>query len=63
MKGDYYKHEHETMGKEYRSLNEIAKKRSGHIAMRKNLLSEDPHIIRIDGIRAKETPTIMGEKI
>jgi hypothetical protein len=62
MKGDYYKHEHETMEKEYRSLNEIAKKRSGHITISKNLLKEDPHTIHIDGIRAKETPTIMGEK-
>lgn len=59
----YYKHAHETMEKEYSSLNETAKKRSGHISIGKNLLKEDPHTIRIDGIRAKETPTIMGEKI
>ena len=55
----YYKHAHETMEKEYSSLNELAKKRSGHIAISKNLLKEDPHTIRIDGIRVKETPTIM----
>ena len=58
----YYKHAHETMEKEYSSLNEIAKKRSDDISIGKNLLTEDPHTVRIDGIHAKETPTIRGEK-
>ena len=57
-----YKLANESTKEEYNILNEAAKKRSGHISISKNLLSEDPHIIRIDGIHAKETPTIMGEK-
>lgn len=60
-----YKHSHESVKKEYGILNETANCRSGHISMKnvKEILKEDPHIIRIDGIHAKETPTIMGEKI
>jgi hypothetical protein len=58
-----YKHSRESLEKEYNILNETAKKRSGHITIGKNLLKEDPKVIRIDGIHAKETPTIMGEKI
>jgi len=58
-----HKDVHESIKEEYRDLNEMAKKRSGHISIKENLLKEDPHIVRIGGIRAKETPTIMGQKI
>jgi hypothetical protein len=60
-----YKHAHESVEKQHNIMNECAKKRSGHIPIKnaKELLKEDPHVIRIDGIHAKETPTIMGEKI
>ena len=60
-----YKLANESTKEEYNTLNETAKKRSGHIAIKntKELLKEDPHTVRIDGIRAKDTPTIMGEKI
>jgi hypothetical protein len=58
-----YKLANESTKEEYNILNEAAKKRSGHITISKNLLKEDPHTVRIDGIRAKDTPTIMGEKI
>jgi hypothetical protein len=58
-----YKLANESTKEEYNILNEAAKKRSGHIAMGKNLLNEDPHTVRIDGIHAKETHTILGNKI
>ena len=59
------KHARESVNKQYSMLNETAKKQSGYIAIKhpKELLKEDPHTIHIDGIRAKETPTIMGEKL
>jgi hypothetical protein len=60
-----YKHSQESVKEEYSILNETAKRRSGHISIKnpKELLKEDPHIVRIDGIKAKETTTIMGEKV
>ena len=54
-----YKLANESTKEEYNILNKIAKKRSGHISIGKNLLKEDPHTVCIDGIRVKETPTIM----
>ena len=60
-----YKKTHESVKEQYNILNKAAMGRSGHIAIKnvKEMLNEDPHTIHVDGIRAKETPTIMGEKI
>ena len=60
-----YKKAKKSLEGEHSILNESAKKRSGHIAIKNEneLLKEDPRVVRIDGIRAKETPTIMGGKI
>lgn len=51
---------------EHNKLNQIAHKRSGVFMMKgKELLKEDPRIVRIDGIVAKEmdSNTIFGKKI
>ncbi|MFA5745735.1 MAG: hypothetical protein WCX79_01015 [Candidatus Paceibacterota bacterium] len=59
-----YKHSHEAIKEEYNELNKCAKARSGIYTIKgKELLKEDPHIVRIDGIKAKETTTIMGLEI
>jgi hypothetical protein len=60
-----YKKSHESIKEQHNILNASAKSNSDRIAIKhvKELLKEDPHTIHVDGIRAKETPTILGEKI
>ena len=50
---------------QYNELNKCAKKHSGAFAMHgKELIKEHPDVVRIDGIRAKETKdTVFGVKI
>ena len=50
---------------QHNELNKCAKKHSGAFAMHgKELIKEHPDVVRIDGIRAKETKdTVFGVKI
>jgi len=61
-----YKKSKEIVNEEHNILNKTAKNRSDKIAIKnvKELMKEDPHIVRIDGIRAKDSDNmIMGHKI
>lgn len=61
-----YKKSKEIVNEEHNILNKTAKNRSDKIAIKnvKELMKEDPHIVRIDGIRAKNSDNmIMGQKI
>jgi hypothetical protein len=61
-----YKKSKEIIKEEHNILNKTAMGRSNKIAIKnvKELMTEDPHIIRIDGIHAKDSDNmIMGQKI
>ena len=54
----------EIMKAQHNELNKIAGSRGKAYVMNgEKLIKEDPKVVRIDGIRAKDTDTFMGEKI
>jgi hypothetical protein len=53
----------ETMKLQHNELNKRANSKGAYIIDGEKLIREDPKVIRIDGIRAKNTDTFMGEKI
>ncbi len=53
----------ETMKLQHNELNKRADSKGAYIIDGEKLIREDPKVIRIDGIRAKDTDTFMGEKI
>ena len=54
----------EIMKAQHNELNKLAHSHGVRFGMNgKELLKEDPKVVRIDGIRAKDTDTFMGEKI
>jgi len=66
ISGNPYKKMNEIVKGEHIKLNKIVEERSDAFTMKgKQLLKEDPKIVRIDGIAAKETDsaTIFGKKI
>jgi hypothetical protein len=53
---------HETLKVQHNELNKRAN--SHGVTMNgEELIKEDPKVVRIDGVKAKETTTIMGQKI
>ena len=48
---------------QHNELNKRANSKGAYVMDGEKLLKEDPKFVRIDGIRAKDTDTFMGQKI
>lgn len=54
---------HETLKLQHNELNKRANSKGAYVMDGEKLIKEDPKVVRIDGIRAKDTDTFMGQKI
>lgn len=53
----------ETLKAQHNELNKRANSKGAYVMDGEKLIKEDPKVVRIDGIRAKDTDTFMGQKI
>lgn len=53
----------ESLKLQHNELNKRANSKGAYVMDGEKLLKEDPKVVRIDGIKAKNTDTFMGQKI